>query len=111
MTRVLFVCGKNQWRSPTAEQVFSSEPGLECASAGVSNDAEIAVSGELVDWADLIFVMERQHKEKLARRFGENLKGKRLVCLGIPDNYRFMDPKLIELLRRKFGHICRASRG
>jgi predicted protein tyrosine phosphatase len=30
-----------------------------------------------------------------------HLKGKRVVCLNIPDNYRFMDPQLVKLLRVK----------
>lgn len=100
MSRLLFLCGKNRWRSPTAEQVFSEE-GLECMSAGVSNDAENPVTPELLEWADLIFVMEQDHKSKLTARFSEHLQGKRVVCLGIPDNYKYMDPALVKLLRRK----------
>lgn len=37
---VLFVCGRNKWRSPTAEQVFADWPGIVCASAGLNHDAE-----------------------------------------------------------------------
>ena len=98
---VLFICGKNKWRSPTAEQVFAEHPGIECASAGLSHDAETPISGELVEWAELIFVMEKEHKAKLAARFNAHLAGKRVVCLGIPDNYKFMEPALIKLLRSK----------
>jgi predicted protein tyrosine phosphatase len=32
---VLFICSRNQLRSPTAEHVFSSWPGIEVASAGL----------------------------------------------------------------------------
>lgn len=98
---VLFVCGKNKWRSPTAEQVFAEHPGIECASAGVSHDAETPISVELVEWADLIFVMEKEHKAKLSTRFKPNLAGKRVVCLGIPDNYKFMAPGLVAILKSK----------
>jgi predicted protein tyrosine phosphatase len=101
MTRVLFICGKNRWRSPTAEQVFADHPGIECASAGLSNDAETPVSAELVEWANLVFVMERRHKEKLSAQFKPQLAGKRVLCLNIPDNYKFMDPALIKLLQAK----------
>jgi len=101
MRRVLFVCGKNRWRSPTAEQVFSEHPGIECSSAGLSHDAETPLSVELVEWAELIFVMEKQHKTKLAAQFQAHLGGKRVVCLNIPDNYRFMDAALVKLLRVK----------
>ena len=99
--RILFICSKNKWRSPTAEQVFSEYPGVECASAGVSRDAEIPVSTDLVEWAEMIFVMEKDHKAKMQKEFAAQLAGKRVVCLGIPDQYRFMDPALVEVLRRK----------
>lgn len=56
---------------------------------------------ELLEWADLIFVMEREHKTKLTSAFGPYLAGKRVVCLHIPDNYRFMDPALVKLLQAK----------
>ena len=101
MRRVLFVCGKNRWRSPTAEQVFSEHPGIECSSAGLSHDAETPLSVELVEWAELIFVMEKQHKAKLSAQFQAHLSGKPIVCLNIPDNYRFMDAALVKLLRVK----------
>jgi predicted protein tyrosine phosphatase len=101
MIRILFICGKNKWRSPTAEQLFAERPGLECASAGLSHDAETPISIELVDWADWIFVMEKVHKTKLSAQFKPQLKGKRVVCLGIPDNYKFMEPALVKLLHTK----------
>ncbi len=101
MTHVLFICGKNKWRSPTAEQIFAEHPGINCASAGLSHDAETPLSPELLEWAELIFVMEKKHKTKLSACFKEHLAGKRIVCLGIPDNYKFMDPVLVKLLRGK----------
>ena len=101
MVNVLFICGKNQWRSPTAEQIFAEHPGIACASAGLSHDADVPVSGELLEWAELIFVMEPEHKTKLSDRFKEYLRGKRVVCLGILDHYKFMDPALVKLLRIK----------
>lgn len=103
LSRVLFICGQNRWRSPTAEQVFSEYPGVECASAGLNHDAENPLTPELVEWADLIFVMERTHKAKLSARFKEHLRGQRVICLDIPDNYRFMEPALIKLLKAKVG--------
>lgn len=91
----------NRWRSPTAEQVFSEHLGIECRSAGLNRGAENPLTAELVDWAELIFVMERSHKAKLSAEFKPHLKDKRVICLGIPDNYKFMDPALVQLLERK----------
>lgn len=101
MLRILFVCGKNKWRSPTAEQIFADYPGVECMSAGISNDAETLISVELVEWASLIFVMEKAHKTKLSNRFKSQLVGRRVVCLNIADKYKFMDPVLVKVLNAK----------
>lgn len=98
---VLFVCSQNRLRSPTAEQVFSTYTQVEVASAGLNHDAEVPLGSELVAWADLIFVMEKTHRDKLMRNFIPQLRGKRVVCLDIPDDYDYMEPALVELLKRK----------
>lgn len=98
---VLFLCSKNRLRSPTAEQVFAQWPGVETASAGISNDADNLVSSELLAWAELIFVMERVHRRKLAARFQPHLVNKRIICLDIPDEYDYMDEALVALLQAK----------
>ncbi|WP_439495908.1 low molecular weight protein tyrosine phosphatase family protein [Bosea sp. (in: a-proteobacteria)] len=104
MKRVLFVCSQNRLRSPTAEQIFSARPDLEVMSAGTNHDAETPLTAEIVAWADLIFVMEKEHRNKLQRRFKRQLKA-RLVCLDIPDDYEFMDPVLVRLLENKVGRF------
>lgn len=101
MKHVLFVCSQNRLRSPTAEQIFSNHPGIECTSAGLNNDAENPVTPELVEWAELIFVMEKAHRNKLSSKFKRYLANKRVICLEIPDEYQFMDPVLVRLLQAK----------
>lgn len=100
MKRVLFVCSQNKLRSPTAEQVFSTWPGIEVDSAGTNHDAENPLTCELVEWAQVIFVMEKTHRAKLSKRFKRHLKA-RVICLDIPDDYAFMDPALVALLNAK----------
>ena len=95
MRRVLFVCGQNRLRSPTAEQVFSNWPEIEVASAGIDTDAANPVTAELLEWAQVIFVMERAHRRKLQKRFRPHIKSQRIICLDIPDHYKFMDPVLV----------------
>jgi predicted protein tyrosine phosphatase len=108
---VLFICSRNRLRSPTAERVFADWPGIETASAGLANDADTPVTPELLIWADLIFLMEQKHRARLASAFGKHLKGKRVVCLDIPDDYEFMDPKLVELLNARVPrHLPMAAR-
>ena len=103
MTNLLFLCSRNRLRSPTAERVFASYPGVETASAGLAPDAEEPVTPDHLDWADTIFVMERAHRAKLQRRLGAHLKGRRVICLDIPDDYALMQPELVALLEKKAG--------
>ncbi|WP_266168692.1 low molecular weight protein tyrosine phosphatase family protein [Dyella subtropica] len=105
--RVLFLCSRNRLRSPTAEQVFRTWPQLEVDSAGLSPDADTLLSADQLAWADLILVMESAHRRRLQSRFGGQLKGKRVVVLGIPDDYDFMQAELIELLLKKAGPLLR----
>lgn len=105
MKRVLFICSQNRLRSPTAEQVFSTRPDLECSSAGLNHDAENPLTPELVSWADIIFVMERAHRNKLTAKFKPQLGRARVICLDIPDNYDFMEPALVKLLKVKVGRL------
>lgn len=98
---LLFICSRNRLRSPTAEAIFSDYKGLEVDSAGLDRDAEVPLSSEALLWADIIFVMERRHRSKLNQRFQPWLNQKRIVCLDIPDRYEYMDPELVELLKRK----------
>ena len=107
MKRVLFVCGKNRLRSPTAEQVFATWPDVETDSAGLGNDADVPLSPEQLAWADIIFVMEKAHRSRLAARFKHHLNGKRVICLDIPDDYDYMQPELVALLKAKVGRFLR----
>lgn len=98
---ILFICSKNRLRSPTAEQVFAGYPGIEVSSAGTNHDAENPLTAELVSSADIIVVMEKQHRAKLQKRFRSALRGQRVICLNIPGDYTFMQPELIELLKER----------
>lgn len=101
LKNLLFICSQNKLRSPTAEAVFAEIPGLEVDSAGLNNDAIVPLTPEQVQWADVIFVMEKEHRNKLNRKFKRHLNGQRVIVLGIPDDYECMDPVLIELLKKK----------
>lgn len=101
LKRFLFVCSQNKLRSPTAEQIFSLRGDIEVSSAGTNNDAENPIDLEQIDWADVIVAMEKQHRNKLQKRFAASLKSKRIVVLDIPDDYDFMDDELIRLLHAR----------
>ena len=99
MPNLLFICSKNQWRSPTAELLFKNHSVHNARSAGTSDKARIKVNQKMVTWADVIFVMERKHQQILKQLFPEDIGGKTLVVLDIEDNYQFNDPELIVILK------------
>ena len=98
---LLFVCSENRLRSVTGEIVFSQYEGVDAIGCGTNADAETVISGDLIDWADIIFVMEHGHRNKVSSKFKKLLKGKKLICLDIPDNYERMDPMLVRLLENR----------
>ena len=100
MTRALFICSANKLRSPTAEHVFSQWPGIETDSAGLNNDADQSLSPEQIAWADVIFVMERDHLTKLRRNFTQHAAGKRVICLNICSR------NLSSCWKCEWGHSC-----
>ena len=97
---VLFICSRNQWRSPTAEQTFRKHPLMSVRSAGTSPNARRKVSADDIRWANGIFVMEETHKSRLVAEFSRSLDGKTIHVLDIPDDYKYMDPELLEQLEQ-----------
>ena len=105
-TKLLFVCSKNKWRSLTAERMLNGVSGFDVKSAGTEKDARIKVTAGHIGWADMIFVMEKKHMRRLEEKFENCLAGKEVVCLNIPDDYKLMDPALVDLLLEKLSpHI------
>ncbi len=98
---ILFLCAQNKLRSPTAEAIFADHPGIDVDSAGLNNDAVVPLSPEQIEWADLIIVMEKAHQTRLNRKFRDYLRGKKVAVLDIPDNYDYMAPSLVKLLKSR----------
>ena len=99
MRHVLFICSRNQLRSPTAEHVFSTWPGIQVASSGLDPKCKEPVTPELLAWADVIFVMEKHHRNKLLKQFRTSIKNQKIVVLGITDDYEYMDERLVRLFK------------
>ncbi len=102
---LLFICSRNQWRSPTAEQIWKQHTGYCVRSAGTSPNAKKTVSPMDIRWADFIFVMEEKHKNRLIARFTRMLTYKPIYVLDIPDEYKYMDSELISKLETKVTEI------
>ncbi|MFH4158177.1 low molecular weight protein tyrosine phosphatase family protein [Acinetobacter bereziniae] len=95
----LFICSRNQWRSPTAERIFAVGYGVATRSAGTSKHAKHTISLKDIAWADMIFVMEQKHKQNIKEKFPQPLQHKKVIVLDIPDEYPYMDEALIEFLK------------
>lgn len=77
--------------------LFKDHAVHRARSAGTSSKARIKINQKLLDWADVIFVMETKHKDLIKQQFV--VTGKQLIVLDIEDNYKFGDPELVELLK------------
>jgi predicted protein tyrosine phosphatase len=96
---ILFICSRNKWRSATAEKIYKTHSKHQFRSAGTEPSAVIRVSLKLVNWSDLIFVMEKRHKQRLIEKFGDDGISEKIIVLDIPDEYEFMDPELIGMIK------------
>jgi predicted protein tyrosine phosphatase len=99
--RALFICHFNRKRSATAERVFGKDPSLEVLSAGTSEDALVQVNARMLEWADVVFVMDDEQCRALAQMFPGHPAVGRLICLNISDDYHFLDPELVSLLQER----------
>jgi predicted protein tyrosine phosphatase len=111
--KVLFVCAMNKQRSVTAERLYRNDARLEVRSAGVRSEANRRISEADLKWADVVFVMEREHKLWITTRFQEmNLP--RIDVLEIPDEYDLMDPHLQVILKTmldpEFDHLTQVGK-
>ncbi len=99
--RVLFVCRQNRMRSATAERLFCKRRDLDVRSAGTAPDALVRVNPNMLDWAEIIFVMDEEQRQWLATTFEQHPALSKIVCLDIPDVFTFLQPELVRLLEEK----------
>ncbi|WP_316797150.1 protein tyrosine phosphatase [Pedobacter agri] len=98
---ILFVCSRNKWRSTTAETIYKNHATHQVRSAGTEPSARIKLTEKHLFWADIIFVMEKKHRQRIIAKFGEGITDKQIIVLDIPDEYQYMDEDLIEELTQK----------
>jgi len=95
---ILFVCGRNQWRSPTAAAIYANDQRIEVRSAGVSPLSAHRVSQKDMEWANLVLVMERKHEDRLVEMFRDMTRPP-IASLEIADDFGLMDQELVDLIR------------
>lgn len=99
--KLLFICSRNQWRSPTAEAIYKNRQDIHVRSAGTEPSARIKLNSKTILWVDIIFVMEKKHKERIMQNFEHDVEDRPIIVLDIQDEYNFMDPELIEEIKTK----------
>src|SRR5664280_2059266 len=101
MRNLLFVCKYNQMRSRTAESIYSDDSRYVVKSAGISKNAQVKLSEDLIVWADIVFVMESKFRDVIVDLYPIESLSKEIVSLDIPDNYYFMETLLVELIKSR----------
>ena len=97
---ILFVCGKNKWRSPTAERIYKDDERIDVRSAGMSGKSKHSITNNDIEWADLILVMEGGYKSHILGLF-RDIALPKIENLDIPDEYEYMDEELVELIEKR----------
>lgn len=72
---------------------------MSVRSRGTTRNAMQPITAKDISWADVVFVMEEKHRKQVFAEFRDALRFVPVHVLDIPDEYRFMDPELIELIR------------
>jgi predicted protein tyrosine phosphatase len=88
----------NKRRSATAERIYRDDARLEVRSAGTKPDANRRIKEQDLRWADIVFAMERDQKQRISEEF-RDMELPWIEVLEIPDDYEFMDPRLQKMLR------------
>lgn len=98
--RALFVCTGGILRSATAAHWAAENKKWNTRSCGIRNDAIPPVSTLLLNWAQRVYCLEREHAEYLTRvfplDFAVNIK-----VLDIPDHYSYRQRALLDLIEER----------
>ena len=103
---ILVVCGRNKKRSRTAEHIFKNDNRFNIRSAGLSSKSDRKISEKDLNWADLVLVMETEHKAKIKALY-QHIDLPAIEVLNIPDDYEFMDKELVEMLNDGINNILK----
>lgn len=104
---ILFLCTSNLNRSKTCENYFRKKyPVHQYKSAGLSykNCAKFDTTictHDLLYWADLIYVFEDMHIERIKDNHDNLNTIKKITNLNIPDIYKYNSLDFISIIDRK----------
>ena len=79
--------------------MYQHDARLTVRSAGTADQARRKLSLRDLQWSDLVFVMEHAHKKRIHQKFRDFPLQTPIFVLDIPDEFEFMDSRLMELIR------------
>ena len=103
---ILVVCGRNKKRSRTAEYIFKNDNRFNIRSAGLSSKSDRKISENDLNWADLVFVMEKRQRAKIWEVY-RHLELPKIEILNIADDYEFMHEDLVEMLTNRINETLK----
>lgn len=107
---VLFVCSANKLRSKTADDHFSATRKDHTFMSAGTNKRYCMAEGttfleeDMLYWADVVLVMEEKHR-KVISEYSNGENNHKVKVLGIPDDFRYMQKELIDILEEKTKEI------
>jgi protein-tyrosine phosphatase len=97
---ILVICGRNKRRSRTAEYIFKNDSRFQIRSAGLSPQSDVQLNEKLINWADLILVMNNEQRKRIQNRY-RSLEIPEIYSLNIADEYEYRDSDLVTMLTTK----------
>ncbi len=108
--KILIVCGRNKRRSRTAEYIFKNDQRFQVRSAGVSSKSDVQINEKLINWADIIFVMDNGQRNRIQNQF-RTMDIPEIHSLDISDDYEYLDEDLINMLETKINWTLKTVYG
>lgn len=102
--RALCVCSAGMLRSATLAWMLSNDPyNYNVRAAGTEDFALVPVDKVLLEWADVVFFAEQDHKWKVLEKFGKLEKP--WYVMGVSDDYEFRQPELVKLFDMRLSNL------
>ena len=75
-------------------------------SAGLSAQSEVELNEKLIHWADIIFVMDDEQRNRIQKQY-KSLEIQRIENLEIDDIYNYKNADLIEILLKQINETLK----
>jgi predicted protein tyrosine phosphatase len=98
---LLFVHHKAGPPAPTPEESLASHSSLEVQTVRIDEHATDALVPDMIQWADLLLVMDKRMRQVIHKRLKTLGITKRVICLYLPEHYDRQDPDYTALFTER----------